>query len=110
MPLSSSFFKDWLAHLMWENEEKTPGNDSLRSAINVLRGKAILKGKQYFLYNRVAPDDNGLWLDLADKRIEQSRLLLRVGKLLIIHRFFLNAIIINCQFQHHLEKVMLGNY
>ena len=68
LELNSSFFKDWLARLMWESEQKAPGNDSLRSAINVLSGKAILEGKQYFLYNRIAPASDGIWLDLADKR------------------------------------------
>lgn len=68
LPLGGSYFRDWLARLMWEFEEKTPGNDAIKSAVNVLRGKALLEGKQYFLYNRIAPADNGFWLDLADKR------------------------------------------
>ncbi len=68
LALSSSFFRDWLAGVMWQSEEKTPGNDAVKSAINVLRAKALLEGKQYILYNRIAPAENGLWLDLADKR------------------------------------------
>ena len=40
MPIGGSQFKAWLAHLMWLEEEKAPGNDSLNSAINVLKGKA----------------------------------------------------------------------
>ena len=61
MPIGGSQFKAWLAHLMWLEEEKAPGNDSLNSAINVLKGKAQQEGKQYTLYNRVAPASDGIW-------------------------------------------------
>ena len=53
---------------MWLQEEKAPGNDSLNSAINVLKGKAQQEGKQYTLYNRVAPASDGIWLDMADAK------------------------------------------
>jgi hypothetical protein len=68
MPIGGSQFKAWLAHLMWLEEEKAPGNDSLNSAINVLKGKAQQEGKQYTLYNRVAPASDGIWLDMADAK------------------------------------------
>ena len=68
MPIGGSQFKAWLAHLMWLEEEKAPGNDSLNSAINVLKGKASQEGKQYTLYNRVAPALDGIWLDMADAK------------------------------------------
>lgn len=65
MPLRSKRLKDWLSHLMWVTEEKAAGSEALTSAINVLCGKALADGKQYTLYNRVAPSD-GIWLDLCD--------------------------------------------
>ncbi|MCW4019181.1 MAG: hypothetical protein NWF00_10985 [Candidatus Bathyarchaeota archaeon] len=65
-PLSSSHFKNWLALLMWKKEQKTPGSEGLNSALNVLKGKAVLEGKEHQLYNRVAPAPDGFWLDMAD--------------------------------------------
>lgn len=66
MPIGSGQFKSWLANLMYINEEKAPSSDSLSSAINVLKGKAQQEGKQYTLFNRVAPAEDGIWLDMAD--------------------------------------------
>jgi hypothetical protein len=67
IPIRSKFFKTWLANLMWELEEKAPGSEGLNSAINVLMGKALAEGKEYTLYNRVAPAEDGIWIDMADK-------------------------------------------
>lgn len=64
--LGSSQFKNYLAYLFWQSEQKTPGSDALTAAINVLKGKAQNEGKQYRLYNRVAPAENGIWLDMCD--------------------------------------------
>lgn len=66
--IGNSQFKSWLSYLMWNEEKKAPGNDSLNSAINVLKGKAQQEGKQYTLYNRVAPAQDGIWLDMADEK------------------------------------------
>jgi hypothetical protein len=67
VPIRSKFFKTWLANLLWEAEEKAPGSEGLNSAINVLMGKALLEGKEYTLYNRIAPAPDGFWFDIADK-------------------------------------------
>jgi hypothetical protein len=66
IPIKSRLFKSWIASLMWEEEEKAPSNDALYSAINVLQAKAIYSGDQYSLYNRVAPDDDGFWIDMSN--------------------------------------------
>lgn len=68
MPIRSRQFKSWLANLMWLTEQKVPGTEGLNSAINVLQGKALLEGEQYTLYNRVAPADDGVWIDMADDK------------------------------------------
>ena len=68
MPVRSRQFKSWLANLMWQTEQKVPSNESLNSAINVLQGKAQLDGKQYALHNRVAPAEDGFWIDMADNK------------------------------------------
>jgi predicted nucleic acid-binding Zn-ribbon protein len=66
MPLRSREFKSYLAMLMWEVEEKVPNTEALNSAINVLKGKALLQGEQITLYNRVAPAEDGVWIDMTD--------------------------------------------
>lgn len=66
VPLRSTYFKDWLSKLMWEQEEKSPGTEAKNSAIGVLAGQCLGSGKQYYLYNRVAPATDGIWLDLSD--------------------------------------------
>jgi hypothetical protein len=66
--LNSNHFKSWLALLMWKHEQKTPGGDAISSALNVLRGKAVLEGKQHELYNRIAPASDGFYIDMADGR------------------------------------------
>lgn len=68
MPIRSRQFKSWLANLMWRTEQKVPGTEGLNSAINVLQGKALLEGEQYTLYNRVAPAEDGFWIDMADDK------------------------------------------
>jgi hypothetical protein len=68
MPIRSRQFKTFLANLMWQTEEKVPGNEGLNSAINVLQGKALLEGKQFTLYNRVAPAEDGFWIDMSDDK------------------------------------------
>ena len=68
MPIRSRQFKTWLANLMWQTEQKVPGTEGLNSAINVLQGKALLEGKQYTLHNRVAPAEDGFWIDMADDK------------------------------------------
>ena len=68
IPIRSRQFKTWLANLMWQTEEKVPGTEGLNSAINVLQGKALLEGEQYTLYNRVAPAEDGFWIDMVDAK------------------------------------------
>jgi hypothetical protein len=66
-PIHSKRFKTWLANLFWDAEGKAPGSEGLASAILVLMGKASAEGKEYRLYNRVAPSEDGIWLDMADE-------------------------------------------
>lgn len=68
MPIRSRQFKTWLANLMWQAEQKAPGTEGVNSAINVLQGKALMEGEQYTLYNRVAPAEDGVWIDMCDAK------------------------------------------
>jgi len=65
-PSRSRNFKTWLSLRFWQREEKTPGNDALSAALNVIEGKALLQGEQMELFNRVAMVGNTLWYDLSD--------------------------------------------
>jgi len=67
LPLRSKPFKSWLSNLLWQREEKAPGSEALTGAINVLSAKALFNGKKHVLYNRVAPADDGIWVDMADE-------------------------------------------
>jgi len=53
---------------LWQAAEKAPGSEALHSALNVLEAKAMFEGKQYTLYNRVAPAEDGVWIDMADEK------------------------------------------
>jgi DNA-directed RNA polymerase subunit RPC12/RpoP len=68
MPLRSRQFKCWLANLMWRIQQKAPGTEGINSAINILQGKALLEGEQHTLYNRVAPGEDGFWIDMCDDK------------------------------------------
>lgn len=68
LPIRSKQFKTWLANLLWQAEEKAPGTEALYGAINVLEAKALFDGDEYILYNRVAPAEDGIWIDMADWR------------------------------------------
>ena len=66
--IRSRDFRIRLSRLLWEDAKKAPSNEAVNSAINVLESKALFEGKQYRLYNRVAPDPDGdgLWVDMCN--------------------------------------------
>ena len=68
LPIRSKSFKAWLANLLWQAEAKAPGTEALYGAINILEAKALFEGKEYYLYNRVAPAEDGIWIDMADDK------------------------------------------
>lgn len=66
--IRSRQFKSWLAGLLWQTEQKAPGSEALTSARNVLESMALQDGNQHMLYNRVAPAEDGIWIDMTDDR------------------------------------------
>jgi len=68
LPVRSQAFKSWLASLLWQAEGKAPGTEALYGALNVLEAMALFEGKEYHLYNRVAPAEDGIWIDMTDDR------------------------------------------
>jgi hypothetical protein len=64
--VESTFFKTWLAELLWNAESKIPSQTDVNSALNYLKARAN-RGKQIKLYNRVAGDSQTIYIDVADK-------------------------------------------
>jgi len=67
VPLRSRKFKVWLASLMWKRTQKAPAEKALRSAINILQAVAN-ENPRHTLHNRVAPAEDGIWLDMTDEK------------------------------------------
>lgn len=68
LPIRSKLFKAWLANLLWQAEEKAPGTEALYGALNVLEAKALFDGNEHTLFNRVAPAEDGIWIDMTDDK------------------------------------------
>lgn len=68
MPIRCRLFKAWLAGIMWQAEEKAPGTEALYGAMNVLEAMALFDGYECTLHNRVAPAEDGVWIDMADEK------------------------------------------
>lgn len=64
--IRSRRFSRWLARLAWDHLGKAPGGEALRSAVNVLEGKAAFDGPQIDLHLRVASINGAIWYDLGD--------------------------------------------
>jgi hypothetical protein len=65
--LRSKFFKQWLVRQYYEQTEKSPNNEALRQALNVIEAKAVFDGPEIKLSLRVAEHEGALWYDLANK-------------------------------------------
>jgi len=65
-PLRSKFFKQWLVRQYYEQTDKSPNNEAIRQASNVIEAKAVFDGPEIKLNLRVAEHEGALWYDLAD--------------------------------------------
>ncbi|RLF03850.1 MAG: hypothetical protein DRJ60_07955, partial [Thermoprotei archaeon] len=63
--VDSREFKDWLSYEYFRETGNTPSTVSLYSAISVLRGEALHRGRQYNLDVRVTGDENTIYYDLC---------------------------------------------
>ena len=68
LPIRSKPFKSWLANLLWKAVGKAPGTEALYQAINILEAIALFEGSMHTLYNRVAPAEDGFWIDMSDDK------------------------------------------
>jgi hypothetical protein len=65
-PLGSRFFRQWLVRRYYEQTDKSPNNEAIRQALNVIEAKALFDGPEIKLNLRVAEHEGALWYDLAD--------------------------------------------
>jgi len=63
--VDSRDFKDWLGFEYFRETGNTPSTVSLYSALSVLRGEALHRGRRYILDVRVTGDENTIYYDLC---------------------------------------------
>lgn len=68
MKTQSRRFRRWLAHLAWTELGKVVPSEALRSAMQVIDGKALFDGPMYELSVRLAWRDGTILYDLGDGR------------------------------------------
>jgi len=66
IPVKSRRFRTWIANLLYTKTGGIPDSRILRDVGRILQGKALFEGEGYRLYNRVAPAEDGFWIDMAD--------------------------------------------
>ena len=64
----SQAFKNWMVRLIFLAEDRVPGGEAIKGALDWIEALAELDGDQYELHNRVAVHDNAYWLDLTDEK------------------------------------------
>ena len=64
-PLRDRRFKDWLSHLFYAVEKRTPSTNAMQDALSVLEGRARFEGATREVFVRVAPADGLIYLDLG---------------------------------------------
>jgi hypothetical protein len=65
-PLHGKDFRAWLARQFHAGERKTPGDQALQEALNVLDGKARFEGRARPVFVRLAEHEGAIYLDLSD--------------------------------------------
>ena len=64
--LSSGVLKRYISWNVWNERDKALSNEMIKTAVNVLEGKAIHEGERYELNLRIAFHDGAVWYDLCD--------------------------------------------
>lgn len=66
-PVRSSGFRDLLVQRFYASEAKAPSSQSLLEAANVLNARARFDGPSLDVHVRIARNDDGIYVDLADE-------------------------------------------
>lgn len=69
-PISSRFFKRWLAGQVWHIHGQVMNNDVFRNVKNILEGQSLFAGKKIELHNRVAWGNDSIFYDLSNENWE----------------------------------------
>lgn len=64
--VNSKRFKRWLSYRFFKVNKKTPHNDAIQNAINVLSGKALFEGPEFETAVRIANHEGAIYLDLCN--------------------------------------------
>lgn len=67
--IRSNQFKHILAKALWDFNRKSPNNDTLGQALNVIEAKAVFEGDCRRLFNRIAEYEGAFFYDLCDGRV-----------------------------------------
>jgi len=67
-------FKQWLSHTYFERYGEIAESKNLSMAIHTIESRAIFKGEEHKLHNRVARDGETIWYDLADDKNRAIRI------------------------------------
>lgn len=73
LPIDGAFGK-WLSSEFYRAEGKAPSSEALRSAINILQGRATYDGEVHELHIRVAELERDRWYYLSDDRRRAVRI------------------------------------
>ncbi|OFV67930.1 MAG: hypothetical protein SCAL_000570 [Candidatus Syntrophoarchaeum caldarius] len=65
--MRSREFREWLAEIWWQKEQKALSNDALTTATTTLAGVARFEGGRFHLWNRVAELNGRIYYDLANE-------------------------------------------
>jgi len=64
--LKDDDFEHWVSLLLYNEQNRPPSAEAIKSAISVLTAKALFDGKRYNLHNRVAEYDGNHYYDLCN--------------------------------------------
>lgn len=68
--INSRFFREWIGHRYWNEEQKVPSTKALQDAINALKGRARFASPLDEVSVRLAESNGRLYLDMANENWE----------------------------------------
>ena len=67
-PIDSEGFREWLGYKYFQQTGRAPGDSSLTTSLNTLRGIAKYEGDECKVWLRCAPHQGGYLIDLCDEQ------------------------------------------
>jgi hypothetical protein len=69
IPLKSKKVSQYLSYQYFRNNQKVPTNESLKQALDTLKGRAIHECEQIELHNRIALKDGAFYFDMGKSEV-----------------------------------------